>query len=382
MIRFVSLLVLALLATACSMFGSKDNTDPPAELERLDTGIKLDRVWRASVGKGTDGRYLRLQPVIDAGRIFAAEYRGEVIAYDVETGKRIWKTDTGSRITGGVGVGGDLVLVGTSEAEIVALDWSDGTEVWRTALDSQVLSQPAANTGTVVAQALGGDLYGLDASSGERRWMFDRNVPVLSLRGSSSPLMVQDIVIAGFANGNLVALEANHGRQLWETAVAIPKGRSELERMVDIDSEPQIWGSVVYAVAFHGRVVAIDGSTGTILWNRDMSSSAGLSVDYQSVYVTDQISNIWALDRETGGSMWRQDKLYNRNLTAPVPFDNYVAAGDFEGYIHILNASNGELVARERVDSDGVLARPVVADNVLYVYGNGGTLAAYRLAVP
>jgi outer membrane protein assembly factor BamB len=279
-------------------------------------------------------------------------------------------------------VGGDLVLVGTSEAEIVALDWADGHEVWRTALDSQVLSKPAANTGTVVAHALGGDLYGLDAASGERRWMFDRNVPVLSLRGSSSPLLIQDVVIAGFANGNLVALEAKVGRQLWEAAVAIPHGRSELERMVDIDSEPQIWGSAVYAVAFHGRVVAIDGRTGTIIWNRDMSSSAGLSVDYRSVYVTDQSSNIWALDRETGGSMWRQDKLYNRNLTAPVPIEDFVVAGDFEGYLHALNASNGELAARVRVDTDGLLARPLVADNVLYVYGNGGTLAAYRFAVP
>lgn len=382
MIRITLLILLTLLASACSMFGTKDNTDPPAELVRLESNIKLDRLWHTDIGKGTDGRYLILQPAIDAGRIFATEYRGRVAAYDVETGKQIWKTDTGSRITGGVGVGGNLVLVGTSEADIVALDQGDGHEVWRTLLNSQVLSQPAANLDTVVAHALGGDLYGLDASSGERKWIFDRNVPVLSLRGSSSPVLVQDIVISGFANGNLIALEANVGRQIWEAAVATPHGRSELERMVDIDSAPQLWGTAVYAVAFNGRVVAIDGNSGNIIWNRDMSSSAGLSVDYRSVYVTDQSSNVWALDRETGGSMWRQDKLLNRNLTAPVPIDDYVAAGDFEGYLHILNASSGELVARERVDSDGLLARPLVKDNVMYVYGNGGTLAAYRVAVP
>lgn len=380
MIRTAALLLLTVSVSACSLFGGKDNTSPPAELEPINTDIRIERIWQADLGKGTDGHYLQLEPAVDGGRIFAAEYRGNVAAFSADSGERIWKTDIKGRIIGGVGVGGDLVLVGTAEAQVVALNWGDGEVRWRAQIRSQVLSQPAADHETVVVHSLGGDLYGLDAETGERRWILDRDTPVLSLRGSSSPVLIQGVVIAGLANGNLVALDAAHGRQLWEASVAIPRGRSELERMVDIDSKPQIRGGVVYAVAYHGRVAAIDGSSGGVIWSRDMSSSAGLSVDFQQVYVSDQDSHVWALDRQTGGSLWRQEKLTNRGLTAPVPFEDFVAVGDFEGYVHLLRDSDGELMARTRVERDRILARPVVAGDVLYVYGNDGTLAAYRLA--
>ena len=377
--RAAALLLLAVSVSACSLFGGKDNSNPPAKLEPLNTDIRMERVWHVDMGKGTDGRYLQLEPAIDGGRIFVAEYRGHVAAFNAESGEKIWKTDIKGRIIGGVGVGGDLVLVGTSEAEVVALGWGDGEIRWRAQIESQVLSQPAADPDTVVVHSLGGDLYGLEAETGKRRWIFDRDTPVLSLRGSSSPVLIQGVVIAGLANGNLVALDAANGRQLWEASVAIPRGRSELERMVDIDSKPQIRSGVIYAVAYHGRVAAIDGSSGGVIWSRDMSSSAGLSVDFQQLYLSDQESHVWALDRQTGGSLWRQEKLSNRGLTAPVPFEDFVAVGDFEGYVHLLRDSDGELMARTRVDRERILARPVVEGGLLYVYGNGGVLAAYRV---
>lgn len=381
--HFVHVIALALLAlwlSGCSWLKGEDNAEPPAELTEIETKVKLKALWSHDVGSGVDEHFLRLRPAVDGGRIFAADRKGRVTALDVSNGKELWEVKTGIAVSSGVGVGEGLVLVGSSEAELVALDWRDGSEVWRAELSSEILSVPAAANGLVVVQTVDGKIAGLSAATGARNWVLDRSVPVLSLRGTSSPVLVQGAVIAGFDSGKLAVLDGTRGLPVWETSVAVAHGRSELERMVDIDAPPQVYGGTIYAVTYQGRVAAVEGNSGRILWARDMSSAAGLGVDFRQVYVTDAVSHVWALERDNGASSWKQDKLTNRTLTAPVAFGDYVVAADFEGYIHLMARFDGALVGRERADSKGVLATPVVEGETLFIYGNSGSLKAYKIA--
>ena len=378
-VRVTALLMLALWLAGCSWLRGEDNAEPPAELTKIETKVELKQLWSRDVGSGVDEHFLRLRPAVDGGRIFAADRKGRVTALDVTNGKELWDVKTGIAVSSGVGVGEGLVLVGSSDAELVALDWRDGKEIWRAALSSEILSVPAAANGLVVVQTVDGKVAGLSAATGTRNWVLDRSVPVLSLRGTSSPLLVQNAVITGFDSGKLAVLDAARGLPVWETSVAVAHGRSELERMVDIDSPPQVWGGTIYAVTYQGRVAAIEGNNGRILWARDMSSVAGLGVDFRQLYVTDANSHVWALERENGASSWKQDKLTNRALTAPVAFGDYVVAADFEGYVHLMARFDGALVGRTRADSDGVLATPLVEGDTLFVYGNSGSLKAYKI---
>lgn len=380
MYRLFVLIAATVWLSGCSWLRGDDNIDPPAELTEIQAKVKLQQLWNKDVGANIDEQYLKLRPAIDGGRVFAADTKGRVTAYDEATGKEIWETKTDIAIASGVGVGEGLVVVGSSEAQIVALDWRDGHEVWRTEVSSEVLSIPGANQGIVVIQSVDGKLTGLKASDGARVWVYERSVPVLSLRGTSSPVLVQGAVIAAGDNGKLAVVDLARGVVGWETSIAVPHGRSELERMVDIDSPPQVWGGTVYIVTYQGRVAAVEGSSGRILWARDMSSAVGLGVDFSNVYVTDDNSEVWALERDNSGSVWKQDKLMRRALTAPVAIGNYVAVADFEGYVHVLSRTDGEIVGRERTDSGGVLAPLVVDGDTLFVYGNSGTLSAYKIS--
>jgi outer membrane protein assembly factor BamB len=228
-------------------------------------------------------------------------------------------------------------------------------------------------------QAADGNITALNKTDGRQLWVYDRSVPVLTLRGTSTPAVEHGLVVAGFSNGKLAAISAEKGFALWESNIAIPSGRSELERMIDIDADPVIVGNAVYVATFQGRIAVINLQNGEAGWKRDMSSHAGLGVDFSQVYVTDDMSHVWALTRNSGASVWKLNHLQHRSLTAPVPFGQYVAVGDFEGYLHLLSRQDGRIVGRVKVDSKGISARPLVQNDILYVYGNSGTLAAYAL---
>lgn len=378
-LRALLLIALAIGLNACSWLRGEDNTEPPAELTDIKARVELNKRWQRDIGSDIDEQFVRLRPALADGRIFAADRKGRVTALNSADGKELWQVKTGIAVSSGVGVGAGLVLVGSSEAELVALDMADGKERWRTVLSSEILSVPAAAGDIVVVQTVDGKLTALSATDGTRNWVADQSVPVLSLRGTGSPLLIQNAIIAGFDNGKLAVLDMQRGIPAWETSIGVAHGRSELERMVDIDSQPQVWGGVIYTVTFQGRVAAVEGNSGRILWARDMSSVVGLGVDFQHVYVTDEVSHLWALERTNGASVWKQDKLTHRALTAPVAFGEYVAVADFEGYVHLLARYDGEIVARARADSKGVLATPLVDGDTLYIYGNGGTLTAYSI---
>jgi outer membrane protein assembly factor BamB len=378
---------LALLLSACStmanwtssFLGGSDNSEPPAELREITDPIPLKELWSTSVGVGHDKQFVSLVPNVYEEQVFVADRKGRVLALDAETGKKNWQVKTEAAISGGPGVGSGVVLVGTSDAEVLALASDDGSLLWKVEVSSEVLSVPQVDFDKVIVQTADGNITALGLDSGEQLWIHDRSVPVLTLRGSSTPAVEGGLVVAGFANGKLVGLSAEKGFPVWEVSIAIPQGRSEIDRLVDIDGDPIIVGGVVYVTTYQGRIAVIEAQTGNQGWQRDMSSHVGLGVDFSQVYVTDDESNVWALSRSTGASEWRQDELLNRKLTAPEPVDDYVAVGDFEGYVHLLSRYDGRIVARARVDSKGIQEKPLASDGILYVYGNSGKLSAFTL---
>lgn len=382
MIRRTFLLLTLVLSAGCSTIGgwfSSDNTIPPAELQTVAQPIGVQQLWETKVGAGAKDQFIRLVPVLADGRIYAASADGVVMALDALSGQRLWETSTQLSITGGVGVSeAGLVLVGTSEGQVVALRQENGQEAWRAQVSSEVLAPPSAGNGVVVIRSGDGKFTGLDARTGERRWVYVHAVPTLSLRGSAPPLVVQGLVVSGLDTGKLLVLSVDKGLPLTEKTIAAPRGRTEIERMIDIDSEPKVVGDTLYLAAYRGSVAAIDMRGGNLVWTRDLSSYAGLAVDAGQVYVSDDTDAVVALERRSGGILWKQPELTGRRLSAPAATDDYVVVGDFEGYLHWLNKDSGRIVGRIRAGSAPIIAPPVAAGSVVFVYGKGGTLSAFR----
>lgn len=370
-----------LLLGGCGSWFGGSTVDPPAELPVLDKAgqLKPEILWSRDVGSGSEDQYLQLRPWIDADRVYVANHAGEVTSLDAENGKSVWSVDTKLRISGGPGVGADLVLVGTSDAELLALDKSSGDERWRIRVSSEVLSVPAAALDTVVVHTTDGKLLGLDAATGAERWRYEREVPVLTLRGSSSPVIDGEIVYCGLAGGKLLALNISNGNPIWESMVTVPSGRSELERLADIDGDPVLYGAAVYVATYQGAVAAIAGLSGNTLWTRELSSYTGLAADWRQVYASDDTGTVWALDADTGSARWRQESLRNRKLSSPAVVGDYVVVGDFDGYLHWMSIDDGSFVGRTRVGSRPITTGPRVVDDVMYVLGDGGDLAAMRV---
>jgi len=368
------------VATVTDYFQGTDNTEPPAELVKFTPTVKIRTLWSHRVGSGFDGQYLKLRPVVVDQRVYAAERKGHVRAFDALDGKSLWETSTEAPLAGGPGVGDGLAVVGSSDGEVIAIEAENGRIRWRVRVSSEVLSQPRITRNIVVVRTVDGKIHGLDAKSGKRVWVYDRTVPLLTLRGTSSPAIAGNTLVAGFDSGRLVALALGNAQVLWEARVSLPKGRSELQRLVDIDADPVIAGDTVYAVTYHGRIAAFDLTSGSVVWRRDMSSNTGLWVDERQVYVTDERSHVWALDRRDSASMWKQSKLEARGVTAPVGFGDYIVVGDAQGYVHWLRREDGQFAARLRVDSSGIIAAPIATDDAVYVYGAGGELAALTVA--
>ena len=370
------LVILGLLA-GCALRG-KDNREPPAALTSIEQKVRLATVWERRVGSGHDGQFVNLVPAFIGDRIYLADRKGRVFALEAGNGREIWEVNTRARISAAVDAGEGLVVLGTSDGEVLALDMQDGAERWRVRVPSEVLAVPRIDRGRVVVQTIDGSLTGLDAANGERRWVHDRTMPPLTLRGSSTPALAGGAVLAGFANGRLALFGVEDGRPVWDLPVAEARGRSELERMVDLDADPVIDGAMAYAVSYQGQVAAVDMRAGQVDWRREMSAYAGLAVDFNQVYITDDHSEVWALNRRNGASLWKQGALRLRELTAPAVFRDLVVVGDFEGYLHQLSRQDGDLVGRLRTDSRGIAALRVVGDR-LYVLGKGGVLTALRL---
>jgi outer membrane protein assembly factor BamB len=297
-------------------------------------------------------------PAVDNGYIYAAGSKGEVIKLSASSGKQEWRVNLGEAITGGVGVGANLVLIGTKSGYVVAYDLN-GKMLWKAKVSSQVLSAPKVDFGVVVVRCGDSRIYGLNAVDGSRKWIYERATPPLSLKSSAGVVLDGGAAYAGFAGGKLISLRVEDGKVLWEVSVAQPKGTTEIERIADITSLPVVDGPLVYAVAYQGKVAAVDRATGRIAWSRDISSYTGLSAEDARVFVSHTTSAVYALDFSTGKTYWRQGDLRQRRITAPLPMGNIIAIGDVEGYIHLLNREDGVFVGRLKIEDAPVMPQMV-----------------------
>ncbi len=341
---FILLMVLSVVGCSAAI----DPIEPPAPLAAFEAELKVEHRWVRQLGKGSHRQYLQLTPLVDGERVFLADYRGRVAAFESFSGKRLWQTRLDAVLTSGPGGHGDLLLFG-GDAEVLALRKDNGDIAWRIGVSSEVLAIPAHRGDTVVVHTVDGNIIALDAASGEQRWRHSESVPTLSLRGSGNPVIVDDIVLCGTADGKVVALSLTDGRLRWEASVAVPRGRTELDRMVDVDGDLAVADGIVYAASYQGNLVAMRLSNGQLLWSRDVASATGISVDADMLYVTDTVGDVWALSRRGGGTMWKQTALHQRRLSAPIQQGNYIVMGDFEGYLHWLSKEDGRLVARTRI---------------------------------
>lgn len=373
--RRIALIAGLLLVAACS---KEKDIEPPAELVDFEETLSVERVWTAGVGGGEPELRLGLGVTAEGGRAYAAGHDGEVAAFDLTNGNVIWRTRTKSPLSGGTGAEGDLVAVGSSRGEVIALDAAGGEIRWRVRVSGEVLAAPAVAPGAVVVRTVDGRLIALARDDGRELWSLDQQIPRLTLRGTSSPVVVGDLAICGFDNGKVIAASMKDGTIVWETAVAPPTGRTELERLADIDARVKVVDSDVYAVGFQGRAAMLALETGQIWWSRDMSSYRGLAVEGDDIYVATAAGDVVSLSRRTGAENWRQEKLARRGLSAPAIIDGVLAVADFEGYVHFLDRATGEFVARVKTSGERVSNPLVTAENLLLVINDEGRVTALR----
>lgn len=390
-------LALMLVLTACA---NKQGLEPKA-LESFEQKAELDLEWERQLGEGPGKTFVRLSPVVVDGTLYVANYAGEVFAMDLAEGDTHWSTDLDETIIGGVQVAHGKVYVSNSDGELIALSVDEGKELWRAKASSEILSQVKASASQVVAQSIDGHLYAFNTTDGQVQWEFDSSLPVLSLRGTSSPLLLEDRVIAGFANGKLVSLDLATGQPHWEERLSIPSGRSELERLVDIDASPLMIQDMLYTSGYQGELSALRIDSGRAVWKKEVSSALDIAQGLGNLYVVDDEGRLHAFDEKSGTALWVQDALHGRKPGAAQKIGSYLAISDFEGYVHLFMLRSGEQVARHRIrphdmrlaagsydhryasvnrgEDLGIRTKLLVVDDYLVAYTNTGRLQVLRL---
>lgn len=380
----IALLCIAALGgctTVRGWFGGKSDAkaNEPAQLIAITPSTSVVRLWTASVGKGEGRMGARQAPAVADGRVYAAAVKGGVHALDLQTGKRLWHYQSKLRLSGGPGVGEGLVVVGGLDGEVVALDAQTGAEKWQAEVLNEVIAAPAIGRGLVLVRSNDGRVTAFDAATGERRWFWTRDAPMLSVRGNASPVLGPGVVFIGNDDGTVSALSASDGAPLWDQAIAQAEGRTELDRMSDVDGTPVLEDTTLYATSFKGQTMAIDAPSGNPLWASQNGGAGRVAVAPAVVVVTGRDSAVFGLDRNGGTALWQQPALARRLVTGAAIHGEHAVVGDLEGYLHWLQLGTGEFAARVRAGRDPLRAAPVVSDGVLVVQNTDGNLSAYRL---
>jgi outer membrane protein assembly factor BamB len=358
--------------------GGEDNAEPPTPLAETPVHeVDVQVLWHESIGVGADGHSLKLAPAVAGGRVIAADKKGLVQARDAKTGSLLWDVETEMPFSAGPKLAAGRIILGTSKAKVVALNSENGEQLWESKVSSEVSAMPVVTRGKVLIRTVAGQVIALEEGSGKRIWAYDHSVPALSIRGSGMPLVIGDKVIVGYDNGKLIALQLSNGKYIWEATIAMPKGRSEIERLVDLDVDPVEVGGTIFIAGYNGGVSAVSADTGEVLWRREQfSSHTGLSYDSRHLYMSDVSSQVLQLEQTRGGGLWKQTELKNRKLTAPLLYQDYVVVGDYSGFLHWLSARDGRLLGRVQISDNPIDVKPVMADGIVYVYAKDGTLAA------
>lgn len=379
---------LALLLAGCSTmeatmnslnpFGKAPPKVKPAELSAIQATAELKSLWQASAGSA--GEFV-MTPAVVGNAVYVAARDGSLTR--LEGGRQVWRVNAGQILSAGVGADGKLVVVGTPKGDVLAFHAADGRPAWQVRATSEILAAPVVAGDLVTIRSGDAHIFGFDAADGKRRWMYQRNTPALGLRSSVGMTLTDKVLYAGFPGGKLVAVNLSSGSALWEATVSLPRGATELERIADIASDPVVDGRMVCAVAYQGRVACFDVRNGNQLWSRDASSISGLDIGTRGVFVTDDKGAVHAFDRNSGASLWKQDKLFMRAVGRPLvlgrPHGRYLAVADFQGFVHLLAEEDGAFVARLATDGSPIVAAPQRLGEDFVVQSKNG--AVYALSV-
>lgn len=371
----LALTTASLLLAGCG--GGSTIAEPKPLVDLPGPSYRMQVLWHSNsgVGSGENG----LAPAVANGVIYTSNEDGEVTAFSLDRGKRLWHVHLDDALSSGPGVAGDTLLVGTQNGEVVALSASDGSKLWQQDVSSEVIAAPAAADGIAVARTVDGQVTAMDLASGEPLWSIEDTVPNLTMRGTSAPVIQNRTVYIGMDSGKVLALALTTGEQQWAQTIALPEGRSELDRIVDVDSTPLVTGGSVYAASTGGAVVSLSRNVGQTHWKQSVASENDLAIDAGHLYASDLDSVVWSLERNAGTTDWQNDTLEYRKLSAPAVLDNNVLVGDYQGYLHWLSADDGHEIARGHAFDEPIRVQPVVIDgDRAVVLGADGELALVR----
>ena len=383
--KFLLLLACVIALGGCSTvkgwFTDKSkNIAEPSELVDFTPTAKPQRLWSVSVGKGEGRLGSRQAPAVVDGRVYAADMNGGVGAWDLQSGKPVWRVESEQRLSSSPGVGDGIVVVGGLEGDVVALDAANGAQKWTAKVGTEILAAPTVGQGYVLVRSIDGRVTAFDSATGERRWFWERETPTLTVRGNASPLLGPGLAFIASDDGSLSAVTLSTGRLLWEQAIALGEGRTELDRMADVDGTPSLDEVVLFATSYKKKTMAIDGTTGRPIWVSDSGGPGRTGVSADRVVVADPQGTVWGLGKFDGSGLWQQPALAYRRLAGVAIQGDYAVVGDYQGYLHWLQLSDGALAARVEAADEAFRAAPVVADGVLVAQASDGTMSAWRLS--
>ena len=386
MIKFRYFFLALNLSMLAACGGDEDNSEPPALLTKFEATSQLQEEWSLRTHDAIEQQFLFIEPLLLKDKVVTAGRDGVVTVVDTRSGVQLQEIELETILSGGVGGDESLWLLTTKNGELIAIDALTGVIKWQINVPSEILSRPIMAMDSILVRTVDGQIVSLNRTTGKTRWSYQQSKPALTLRGSGLLVVTRDRVYAGMANGRLVSLSLQNGDVIWDVTLSTPKGHSEIQRLVDVDGRAELFGYILYAAGYQGRVAALDVQKGQFLWARDFSTYTGVTVDSKAVYSSDERSHIWSLDRYNGATLWKQEKLQARNVTRPVLFGDYLIVGDADGYLHVMSKFDGRFVARISVGEDdeflsenGILVPPVVTDDLIIVTTRDGMLYSYTL---
>ena len=375
---------MLIILQGCALFGGDDEEDVqlPTELVEFEAVIEVDEKWDVSVGKGHEGLVLGLKPTTDGEQIYAASFDGNVIAFDTNRGRKIWKNNYDLSFTSGPTFKDGILVLGTNDGELIALDALTGEILWATTVSSEILAPVSIGDDKIFVRTVDGSLTALSKEDGAQQWLVNHKVPRLSLRGTSAPVNFANAVLCGFDDGKVSAYDVSNGTLLWETMLTPAGGRTEIEKIMDIDAPMVILGNELYVGSYQGALGAMALESGDIIWVTEASIYAGIAADDNAVFVSEADGTVMALSRFTGREIWKKENLLYRNPTAPVIMGDSIVIGDLEGYLHWLDKTSGAMQERINIGKSKISSTPLVLNNSVYVLTDSGDLVSVEKKIP